>query len=58
MEKLKALFGKALSRKLLVFLVASAFVLFGVIDSWIWMTIGLTYMGAEGISDIVSRMKK
>ena len=48
---------KVLSRKLLVWLVATAFVGFGKITPDQWMSISLGYIGIQGVADLATKWK-
>jgi len=51
--------NKLLSRKLMVWLTATAFMFLDVVplDSSDWVAISLAYIGLEGLADIASRWK-
>ena len=48
---------KLLSRKLMVWLVATAFLGFSKITADEWMSISLVYIGIQGISDFATKWK-
>jgi len=48
---------KVLSRKLLVWIVATVFVGFGKITPDEWMSISLGYIGIQGVADLASKWK-
>lgn len=48
---------KAISRKLLVWVASSFFLIFGKIQPDEWVAISLGYIGIEGIADIASKWK-
>ena len=54
---LDVLTEKVLSRKLLVWLVATAFVGFGKITPDQWMSISLGYIGIQGVADLATKWK-
>ncbi len=48
---------KFLSRKFLVFVIATALLYFGKIDSVIWLAVALIYLGMEGLLDKIKITK-
>lgn len=57
-EQIDILLSKWISRKLLVFLVACAGLFFGSLTSSDWVVIATAYIGIEGITNIVERLRK
>jgi hypothetical protein len=57
-EKLDSLLNKIISRKLMVFIVACAGLFSGTLTSYDWVIIATAYIGIQGVSDIVDRLKK
>jgi hypothetical protein len=57
-EKIDLLLSKWVSRKLTVFVVASAGLFSGVITSTDWVIIGTSYITIEGVTNIVERLMK
>ena len=57
-EKLDSLLNKIISRKLMVFIVACAGLFYGTLTSYDWVIIATAYIGIQGVSDIVDRLKK
>ena len=57
-EQVDILLSKWISRKLLVFLVACGALFFGTLTSSDWIIIATVYIGIEGITNIVERLKK
>jgi hypothetical protein len=57
-EKIDLLLNKWVSRKLTVFVVASAGLFSGVITSTDWVIIGTSYITIEGVTNIVERLMK
>ena len=57
-EQIDILLSKWISRKLLVFLVACGGLFFGTLTSSDWVVIATAYIGIEGITNIVERLKK
>ena len=57
-EKLDLLLNRWISRKLLVFIVASFGLFFTSIDSQDWTTIAITYIGSQAVVDMVERIYK
>lgn len=55
--KLDAFLNKYLSRKLMVFIVASLGLFLGDIESYDWVIIGTVYIGTQGAVDIVERLR-
>jgi len=57
-EKIDLFLNKWVSRKLTVFVVASAGLFSGVITSTDWVIIGTSYITREGVTSIVERLMK
>lgn len=57
-EKIDLLLSKWVSRKLTVFVIASAGLFSGVITSTDWVIIGTSYITIEGVTSIVERLMK
>ena len=57
-EQLDIILSKWISRKLLVFIVACCGLFFGTLTSSDWVIIATAYIGIEGITNIVERLKK
>jgi hypothetical protein len=57
-EKIDLLLSKWVSRKLTVFVVASAGLFSGVITSTDWVIIATSYIAIEGATNIVERLMK
>jgi hypothetical protein len=57
-EKIDLLLSKWISRKLTVFVVASAGLFSGVITSTDWVIIATSYIAIEGATNIVERLMK
>ena len=57
-EKIDLFLSKWVSRKLTVFVVASAGLFSGVITSTDWVIIGTSYITIEGVTTIVERLMK
>jgi hypothetical protein len=57
-EQLDILLNKWISRKLLVFLVACGGLFSQTLTSSDWVIIATAYIGIEGITNIVERLKK
>jgi hypothetical protein len=57
-EKIDLLLSKWVSRKLTVFVIASAGLFSGVITSTDWVIIGTSYITIEGVTNIVERLMK
>ena len=57
-EQLDILISKWISRKLLVFIVACSGLFIGTLTSEDWVVIATAYIGIEGITNIVERLKK
>jgi hypothetical protein len=57
-EQFDILISKWISRKLLVFAVASIGMFLGYITSEDWVTIGAAYVGLESFITVVEKLKK
>lgn len=57
-EQFDLILNKWVSRKLLVFIVACCGLFSGVLISSDWIIIATVYIGIEGITNIVERLKK
>lgn len=57
-EKIDLFLNKWLSRKLTVFVIASAGLFSGVITSTDWVIISTSYITIEGVTNIVERLMK
>jgi hypothetical protein len=57
-EQFDILISKWISRKLLVFLIACGALFFGTLTSSDWVIIATSYIGIEGVTNIVERLKK
>jgi len=57
-EWIDTLLTKLSSRKLLVFLVATVLLWCGILSSELWVTVAGTYIGTEGLVDVVTRYKQ
>jgi len=57
-EQIDIILSKWISRKLLVFLVACFGLFAGNLTSQDWVVIATAYIGVEGITNIVERLRK
>ena len=57
-EQLDIILSKWISRKLLVFMVACGGLFSGQLTSTDWVIIATAYIGIEGITNIVERLRK
>jgi len=57
-EQLDILLNKWVSRKLLVFLIACAGLFAGSLTSSDWVIISTAYIGIQGFTDIVNKLKR
>ena len=48
---------KRISKKLMVFVVATALTIFGDVTSSDWVTIATIYIGTQGVIDAVSKLR-
>lgn len=56
--KLDALLDKRISKKLSVFIVATALIALGQLTSGDWVTIATVYIGTQGVIDAVSKLRQ
>ncbi len=57
MGKLDRLLKSWVSKKLFVFVIATALAVFGNLTSSDWVIIATTYIGTQGVIDAVSKLK-
>jgi hypothetical protein len=57
-EQFDIILSKWISRKLLVFLIACGGLFIGTLTSSDWVVIATAYIGIEGITNIVERLRK
>lgn len=57
-EQIDIIISKWVSRKLLVFIVACSGLFIGTLTSSDWVIIATAYIGIEGITNIVERLKR
>jgi len=57
-EQLDILINKWISRKLMVFIVACAGLFSGYLTSSDWVIISTAYIGIQGFTDIVNKIKR
>ncbi len=57
-EKIDTILKKYVSRKLMVFVVATILTLFGDLNSNDWVTIATVYIGTQGVIDAVSKIRR
>lgn len=57
-EKVDIILKKWISRKLFVFIIACGALFFGTLTSSDWVIIATAYIGIEGVTNIVERLKK
>ncbi len=57
-EKIDTILKKYVSRKLMVFVVATILTLFGDLTSNDWVTIATVYIGTQGVIDAVSKIRR
>ena len=57
-EKVDLFLSKWVSRKLMVFAIASAALFSGSIDSSDWVIVATSYISLQGVTDIVERIYK
>jgi hypothetical protein len=57
-EKIDLYLNKWVSRKLMVFAVASAGLFCGYLSSTDWVIIATAYIGIQGFTDIVNKLKR
>ena len=56
--KVDKFLGYFVSKKLSVFIVASFFVGFGMIESTEWVNVSLIYIGGQSVIDAVAKLRK
>jgi len=56
-RQLDVLLDKLISRKLMVFLIACAGLFIGNLTSSDWVIIATAYIGIQGVTDIVAKLK-
>ena len=56
-QKLDALLNRYVSRKLMVFVVASCGLFLGTLTSGDWVTIAGVYIGTQGVIDAISKLR-
>lgn len=56
-QKLDAILNSWISRKLMVFIVASVGLFWGTLTSADWVTIAGVYIGTQGAIDAISKLK-
>jgi hypothetical protein len=57
-SKIDQFLNKWLSRKLMVFLIATGLAIFGSLTSSDWVTISVVYIGTQGALDIATKLKQ
>jgi hypothetical protein len=57
-EQVDILLNKWISRKLMVFIVACAGLFSGMVTSSDWVVVATAYIGIQGFTDIVNKLKK
>jgi len=57
-EQFDLILNKWISRKLLVFIVACGGLFFGTLTSSDWVIIATAYIGIEGVTNIVEKLRK
>jgi hypothetical protein len=57
-EQLDILLNKWISRKLMVFIVACAGLFSGYLNSSDWIIISTAYIGIQGFTDIVNKLRR
>ena len=57
-EQIDILLNKWISRKLLVFIIACAGLFSGYLTSSDWIIISTAYIGIQGFTDIVNKLKR
>jgi len=57
-EQIDILLNKWVSRKLLVFIIACAGLFSGYVTSSDWVIISTAYVGVQGFTDIVNKLKR
>tara|TARA_R110000782_G_scaffold8844_2_gene28583 strand:- start:132 stop:311 length:180 start_codon:yes stop_codon:yes gene_type:complete len=56
--KIDRFLGYFISKKLSVFIVASFFVGFGMIESTEWVNVAVLYIGGQAVVDAVAKLRK
>ena len=56
--KIDKFLGYFISKKLSVFIVASFFVGFGMIESTEWVNVAVLYIGGQAVVDAVAKLRK
>ncbi len=56
-QKIDAMLNRYMSRKLMVFVVASLGLFWGALTSSDWVTIAAVYIGTQGAIDAISKLK-
>ena len=56
-QKIDAILNRYVSRKLMVFVVASLGLFWGTLTSSDWVTIAAVYIGTQGAIDAISKIK-
>lgn len=57
-SKIDQFLNRWLSRKLMVFLIATGLAIFGSLTSSDWVTISVCYIGTQGALDIATKLKQ
>lgn len=57
-SKIDTFLNNWLSRKLMVFLIATGLAIFGSLTSSDWVTISIVYIGTQGALDIATKLKQ
>lgn len=57
-SKIDQFLNRWLSRKLMVFLIATGLAIFGSLTSSDWVTISVVYIGTQGALDIATKLKQ
>ena len=57
-SKIDQFLNRWLSRKLMVFLIATGLAIFGSLTSNDWVTISVVYIGTQGALDIATKLKQ
>ena len=58
MPRLDEIVGKFISRKLVVFLIATIFIYLGKLESQQWVEIAMVYVGSQAAVDLIGQFKK
>ncbi len=56
-QKIDAILNRYVSRKLMVFVVASIGLFWGTLNSSDWVTIAAVYIGTQGAIDAIAKLK-